>query len=881
MMSWFRRLRNRWRESDLTREFDEELMFHLASRTESNVRRGMPPDEAALEARRHLGNLTRAREDMRDVRVLSWLDGLAGDLRHGVRVFARHPILTGLVVVTLSLGIGANAAIFSVFEAVMLRPLPYPAAERLVLLLDQRRDDRGLTSPTIPELMDVRASSRSLDGVTFFDTRDFQIIGSDEPQRVIGARIEATFLSLLGVRPQLGRTFDEEDLRSGNTAIVLLGNALWRRNFGSDPAVVGRTVNINGSAHEIVGVLPETFSFGYLSSASVDLYVPYPASPEYMSRTGQFANVRRVNALARLAPGVSLETASLELERIAGSMALAHPDLYGPSAPGVEPGFTIAAKPLRDALTQNSRPVLLMLVGAVALVLLIACVNTAQFLLAQAIEREPEVAVRSALGARRGRLIRQFVSEALLLAGAGGLLGLVQALWLMRVLRGLVPRGTALVGQIELDGRVVLFLLAVTILTALACALVPALRFSQPNLATRLDTRGAGRSRGRLRHTFIAIEVAMSVVLLASAGLLLRSLHELQRAQGGFSADRVTIMRIRGIGGGPPLGDMYARYLAQVAQVSGIDAVGLANGVLPGSPSVSFAIVGDGSDQAARTRQQASYQIVSGGYFRALGIPLEAGRLFTDDDAVGRLSVAIVNREMAQRFWRDGNPIGSQIRAGEGPRAATMTIVGVVGNVRPVFQIGDVPQLYVSYRQQSDPNMAFVVRTAPGLDTPIAAIKQAIWSVDSRQAVFGIDRLESLLSEATARQRAIATLIGGFSALALAMSISGIYTVITYLVSRRVKEIAVRRAIGASSGDVMWSLASSTLRWSIAGLAAGVLGAFASSRVLHAAVAGVIPLDATLMAGLTTAYVAVVVLAVAAAARGALRIDPAAALRGD
>ena len=880
-MSWFSRLRNRWREDDLAREFDDELRFHIASRTEANVRRGMSPDEAALEARRHLGNLTRTREEMRDVRVLTWLDGLAGDLRHGVRVFARHRVLTGLVVVTLSLGIGANAAVFSVFEAVMLRPLPYPAADRLVLLLDQRRDVRGLTSPTIPELMDVRGSSRTLDGVTFFDTRDFQIVGSDEPQRVIGARIESTFLPLLGVRPELGRTFAEEDLRNGNTAIVLLGNGLWRRNFGSDPAVIGRTVNLNGTSHEIIGVLPEGFSFGYLSSASVDLYVPYPSSSDYMSRAGQFANVRRVNALARLAPGVALESAALELDGIARSLALTHPDLYGPATPGADPGFTIAATPLREALTQNSRPVLLMLLGAVVLVLLIACVNTAQFLLAQALDREPEVAVRSALGAGRGRLIRQFVSEALLLAGAAGLMGLVQALWLMRVLRGLVPRGTALVGRIELDGRVMLFLISVTIGTALACALVPALRFSQPNLASRLETRGAGRSRGRLRHAFIAIEVAMSVVLLASAGLLLRSLHELPRAQGGFSSDRVTVLRIRGIGGGPPLGDMYARYLAQVAQVSGIDAVGATNAVLPGRPSVSFTIAGDASDQAARTRQQASYQIVSGGYFRALGITLEAGRLFTDEDAAGRPPVAIVNREMAQRFWPDGNPIGAQIGAGEGPRAATMTIIGVVGNVRPLFQIGDVPQIYVSYRQQSEPNMAFVVRATPGFDPSIAAIKQAIWSVDSRQAVFGIDRLESLLSEATASQRAIASLIGGFSALALAMSISGIYTVITYLVSRRVKEIAVRRAIGASSGDVMWSLASSTLRWSIAGLTVGVVGAVASSRALRAAVAGVLPLDATLMAVLTTAYVIVVVVAVAAAARGALRIDPAAALRGD
>ena len=538
-------------------------------------------------------------------------------------------------------------------------------------------------------------------------------------------------------------------------------------------------------------------------------------------------------------------------------------------------------QPLRESLTRNSRPVLLMLLGAVVLILLIACVNTAQFLLAQAIEREPEVAVRSALGAGRARLIRQFVSEALLLVGAGGLLGLVQSIWLTSALRALVPRGTPLVGGIGLDARVVLFLFAITILTAIGCALVPALRFSDAGVAQRLANRSGGTRRGWLRLLLIAVEVAMSVVLLMGAGLLLRSLMHLQREQGGFTSEHVSVLRIRGIGGGGGLGDTYARYLTQIANLNGVAAAGMASAVFPGRPGSGFTLAGEPDDGAARRRQMASYQIVSAGYFAALGIPLEAGRLFNDDDTGARPPVAIVNREMAQQFWKSGSPIGRQIRAGDGPRARTMTIIGIVGNVRPPFQMGDVPQLYVSYLQQGEPNMALVIRTAPQTPLPLAAIKQAIWSFDSRQAVFGVTTVEQQLAQAMAGQRAITALTGGFAVLALVISLSGLYTVVTYLVSRRFKEIAVRRAVGATAIDVVRSLVEPTLRWAAAGLMAGAAAGVGGGRAMTAAVTVVTPVDAALTATVVGIYLLVVLVVLGAVSRSALRIDPAAALRAD
>jgi putative ABC transport system permease protein len=458
-------------------------------------------------------------------------------------------------------------------------------------------------------------------------------------------------------------------------------------------------------------------------------------------------------------------------------------------------------------------------------------------------------------------------------------LALAQAAWLVRTLSTLVPRGTLVVGRVGIDGSALLFLLATTIAAAVACAVIPALRLSRIDVAGRLGSRGTTGTRGRLRHVLVAGEVGISVILLAGAGLLLQSVRELQRAQGGFSTERVHVMRIRGFSQGP--GDVYGRYLERMATVPGVERVSAASSALPGRPSVAFSVVGAAPPSASLRRQVTSYQMVSGAYFSTMGIPLEAGRSFTTDDVTGKPPVAIVNRALAERFFDGGSALGRQIRAGDGPRDATMTIVGVVGNVRPPFATGDDPQLYVPYTQQGEPNMALIVKTTPGTPLPIAQLKQAIWSVEPRQAVFGVGSLDEQLAVATSSQRAIAVLLGGFAILALTISLSGIYTVVSYLVSRRFKEIAVRRAIGAGAGDVVRSLAGPTLRWTIAGLIAGAAGAAGGSRLLRAAVTGVLPLELPLMTAILAAYFLVVALVVAVAARGALRIDPVAALRAE
>ena len=875
-MALLRRFLNRWRERSLAGEFDEEIAFHLEQRTERNRRAGMDDAAARAEARRHFGNLTLAREGMREARVLGWIDRFAGDLRHGARVFLRQPLRTGIAVVTLSLAIGANTAIFSVLNAVLFRPFPFPAADRIVLVVERLRSGGG-TSPTIPEIIDLRARSRTLEAITFFDTRDFQVEGGPEPLRVSGARVDPGFLAMVGARPAHGRLFTDVDSAERSPAVLLLSDGFWRRHFAADAGVVGRSLIVNGAAYTVAGVLAADFSLRFLSGEP-EIYVPYPLTPAYSLRTGEFANVRRVQTIGRIAPGVSRSAVTAELETMAAGLATEYPQLYADF--GGAANFVIDVEPLRDAISASTRPYLLLLFGAVALVLLVGCVNAAQFLLSHAIEREPEVALRSALGAGRSRLVSQFLSETLAFVLAAAALGVLQAVWLVQALRAMLP-SMLMVGEIELDAPVVAFAGTVALATTLLCGTLPAWRFSRTRLRASLEKRGLAARRGRAGQVLVAVQVALSVVLLVQAGLLMRTLQMFQEAQSGFSADTITSMRLRGMSAGPALGTLYARFLERIAETPGVAAAAIASSPLPGRfASTPFSIPGAVDDPATRARQRVSSVIVSPEYFSVLGIPLREGRTFSATDTATATPVALVNEELARQGWRGDSPLGRQIRAGAGPRDATMTIVGVVGNVRTIGQTDDVPQLYVSYLQQPEPNM-FVLARPFGASLPIDGIKRAIWSVEPRQALFDIAPLDDLLSRWMEGGRVLATLLNGLSALAIAMSMAGVFAVVSYLTSRRHKEIALRRAIGAERSDVLWLLSGPTCRWTLAGLVIGVGGAVLVSRTLRAVVAGLVDLEVSVIAITCGLYLVVVVAAMVWPVARALRVDPATALRAE
>ena len=804
---------------------------------------------------------------------MPWPDRFLSDVRYGVRVFSRQRLRTVIALLTLSLAIGANTAIFSVLNAVMFRPFPFPAADRAVLVVERLRSGGG-TSPTIPEILDLRARSRTLEAVTFFDTRDFQVDGGLEPVRVLGARVDPGLLPFVGARPAHGRLLTDADSADAGAAVLLLGDGLWRRNFGADPTVVGRPFIVNGVAHTIVGVLSPDFTLSFISGEP-EIYVPYPLTPTYTQRTAEFANVRRVMTLGRIAPGVSRDVVSAELETIAAALAAEHPALYADF--GGAANFVIDVEPLRESITYSSRTSLLLLAGAVGLVLIIGCVNAGQFLLTQAIEREPEVAVRSALGASRGRLITQFLSETLALSFAAGAFGVLQAMWLVPALRSLLP--VLMVGRIELDLVALAFTGVVTLATTLLCGLVPAFRFSRARLTASFDTRAAIGRRGRARHILVAVQVALSLVLLIQAALLVRTLQAFYRAQSGFSADGVTAMRIRGMGAGNVLGTTYAQFLERVPAASGAVAA-MSSSPLPGWPGTAFSIVGRAEDAAARSRQTVSYQIVSPEYFSVLRIPLRDGRTFAATDTAAAPPVAIVNEELVRRYFAGTSPIGQQIRAGAGPREATMTVIGVVGNVKSVGQRDDVAQLYVSFLQQAEPDMFVLVRSTAA-PVSIDAVKRAIWSVEPRQAVFGIRAFDEMVSQSVQRGRVITILITSLAALAVAMSMAGVFAVVSYLTSRRQKEIALRRAIGAQRGDVLWLLSGQTFRWTLAGLAAGIGGAVLAGGALRATVAGLADLDAAIVAYTCAGYLVVAAAAMLIPAARALRVDPATALRSE
>lgn len=877
-MSMLRRFLNRWRERTLASEFEDEIEFHLEQRVARNVREGMDPAAARTEARRHFGNIPLAREDMRKARVTSWIDDFAFDLRCAARMFGRQPVLAGIAVLTLSLGIGANAAIYSVLNALIFRPFAFPEAGRTVMITE-RLGTGNISSPTIPEILDLRARTRSLEGVTFFDTRDAQISGGTEPARVLAARVDPAFLPMLGARPAHGRLFTDADSAEGSTPVVLLSDGMWRRNFGAAPDVVGRTIVVNGESQLIAGILPEEFTLSFLSAEPIEIYLPYPLIPLYTLRSGEFANVRRVVTLARIKSGVSLDAVTSDLSSVAAGLVTEHPHLYTDSA-GTR-RFSMDVRPLREVVGEAGRPTFYLLFGAVFVVLLIACVNAAQFLLSHAIDREPEVALRSALGAGRARLVRQFLTETLVLAGSAAGLGVLQATWLLEVVRSQLPP-MLMVGSINLDVPVFGFIAAAALCTTVLCGLVPSLRFSRPQLSPglRLDTRSGSSPRSRARHVLVAIEVALSVVLLLQAALLIRTLSVLNRSQTGFSADSVLAMRIRGMApAGQSLGIVYEQYVNAIAQVPGVVGAAISSSVLPGRPGTPFSAFGSSQSEATRSAQAASYQIVSPAYFSVLGIPLRRGRTFAATDTATTTPVAVINEELADELWPGEDPLGRRLRSGIGPREATMTIIGVVGNVRSMLQSADVPQIYVSYRQQSEPNMLVLVRPAAGTATPIDAIKRAIWTVEPQQAVFNVRPVEDILAQSVQRHRIVASILGSFAALASVMSIAGVFAVISSLVSRRVKEIAVRRAIGAQSTDVLRLLAGPTLASASVGCLAGAGIAQFVTSVVRAAVPGVLPLDAFTFAVTGAGFLCVVTLATILPGIRALRVDPAAALR--
>jgi predicted permease len=810
------------------------------------------------------------------------MESLLQDLRYGARMLWKQPSFTLIAVLTLALGIGANTTIFSVVNAMWLRSLPYPEADQLTLVWRRNTkggDDSYLTSGNY---LDLLRQNQSFAQMAVISDHDFSLTGRGEPERLQGQSVSASFFRLLKVAPSLGRDFTEADDRIGVARVVILSHGLWQRRFGGKADVIGQTLTLNELSYTVVGVMPPGF---IVPEGNAELWTPIAFSAEAANDRGSFY----LSALARLKPGVTLATAQSEADVIARNLEQAYPKS------NTDLGFSIVS--LQGFMVRDFRQALWILLGAVAFILLIACVNVANLLLARAAAREKELAVRAALGAARWRLIRRLLAESALLAFCGGALGLLLAVWGIQALRFISPTGSnaiARLSEVNLDWRVLGFTLGIACLTGVIFGLAPALQLSKPDLHHTLKEGGRGSSSAagqRLRGILVVAEVALSLVLLVGAGLLIRSFIHLQNVDPGFQTERLLTMNIvmsqaraRDL---TSITNFYQQVVERAQALPGVEAASVAT-VAPivTSGRRSTITIEDKPDPPPGVSQVANYRVVSPDYFRTLGMPLLQGRPLSAQDNPQTPAVVVINRVMARRYWGDEDPVGKRFKIGV--RASNdpwLTVVGVVGDVRQAgLNSESLPELYTPFTQEHQrwvrPRVLSVRTTGDPLRL-VAAVKNQIWAVNRDQPINDVRTMEEIVNHWLAPRRFNLLLLGAFGALALALASAGIYGVISYAVSQRTREIGVRVALGAQSRDILKLIVGQGIGLTLGGVVIGLLISFALTRWMESLLFGVSTTDTLTFAGVAFLLTFVAMLACYVPARRATKVDPMAVLRSE
>ncbi|HEX8702731.1 MAG TPA: ABC transporter permease [Myxococcaceae bacterium] len=865
----------------LEQDVDEELRFHLELSVERLVKSGMAPEAAREEALRRFGDVTHYREQcveqsrQREQAMgrARWWGALVQDVRYGVRGLLRTPGFTLVAVLTLALGIGANTAIFGVVRGVLLRDLPYPEPERLVRLWQQAPENpKGHFS--VPDFEDWRTQSQSLEaaGAFFFaeGRTGVDLVGDGEPQHVSSAFVTDGFFQTLGRAPQLGRALEEQDQVPGQGHVVVLSHGMWQRRFGGSPDVLGRTLTLDGRPATVVGIMPRGFDF---PSPAVEAWLPV-AFLTQQEVPWQVRASRWMMGVGRLKSGVTVDSARSELGGLARALETEYPNSNARFG-----GATVV--PLHESMVGEVKTSLLVLLGAVAFILLIACANLANLLLARGMVRQQELAVRSALGASPGRLTRQLLTESLLLSLAGGALGLVVAVLgaegLVHLASGKLPRAS----EVQLDGTVLAFTLGLSALTGVLFGLVPAIRARAPSLQPLLKgaSPGQGPAGGRrLRNGLVVAEVALAVVLASGAGLAARSLSHLMSTDMGFDPKGIAVVSFSmSSSHDEDRHAYYLRLLEAVRAIPGVESAGAAK-TLPGQSDVEMLrlTVPGKPDELVR----ANVLHISRDYFRTLRIPVKSGREFTDDDRGGKNAryVVVVNEAFVRRYGLVGDPIDQTLTLWDTP----MTIVGVVGDTRQAGPSEPAePMIYLHTLQIPRSGVNLMVR---GRGDPLrvaADVQKAVWSVDPNQTISRVTTLEHQMSEVVARPRLLAVLMGLFAALGLLLGAVGIYGVLAYSVSQRRREIGVRLALGATPQDVLRMVMGGGLRLVGAGVALGLAGALALTRLMDSVLYGVRPHDPATFASVVVGLLCVAVIASWLPARRATRVPPAVTLRAE
>ena len=795
---------------------------------------------------------------------------LLQDVRYGLRVLTKNPAFTAAAVLTLALGVGANVAIFSLFNGLLLRPLPYPESERLVRLWD-RNESAGLPyfSVSIPNFFAWREQSRSFEALGAYREDGFNLLSNHEPVRVDGARATADLFEVLGVPPLLGRTFSTDEDSPGGDKVVLLTHGLWQRLFGGDPGALGSETMLDGALHTVIGIMPADFQFP--QQPDVELIVPYALYLDERARGAHFLRV-----LGRLERGVTPEQAQTEMEAIAGRLEQESPD--------INKGWTVVLLPLLEATVGSLEKAVMMLLGAVAIVLLIACANIANLLLARSMEREREMAVRVALGAGRAQIVRQLLTESVLLALLGGGIGVLIAAWGLDAFSALglsaVPRPDA----IRMDGRVLGFALLVSVSAGALFGLLPALHVARGDLQDSLRGRTGmrGASRIRLRGLLVVSEVALAVTLVIGAGLLLRSFANVLQVEPGFDPTNVLAMEMTPLQSKYPEPQqrirLYQQTIERLETLPGVQAAGAVHRLpLTGNSAIPTFVEGRPAPPPDEV-PSVNYRAVSPGYFDTLQIPLIRGRLFTGEEGWETGGVVLINQAMAKNYWPSEDPLGARLGpSAEGP---WLEVIGVVGDVRESSLDTDAEiAMYLPYLQAPVPTMTLLVRTEADPLSYVGAVRAKVKEIDSAQAVSSFMTLDDFLSNVMGRRRFDASLLSLFASLALILAAVGIYGLLSYSVSQRTRELGIRMAIGAPRGQLLRLVLGQGMVMVMVGLGLGLVAGALCSRLLGSFLFGVTGTDPVTLSASAALLVAVSLLACYLPARRATRVDPVVALR--
>jgi len=878
-----RRIARIWGRDREASELDEEMRLHVELRARQLGSLG--------EARKRFGNLAAIEDASAGVWGWNWLERLVQDIRHAFRSLRKAPGFTAIAVATLGLGLGMNTAVYSLVNGVMLRPLPYTNADRLVSVWEeQTREepesfsssgaplggaaaDRKRTTLSVANVADYRRAA-GIEDLATFDLRPMNLVGIGTPERIQGEAVTANFFDLLGVKPALGRSFTTEEDREGAPHVVVLTYDFWQRRLGGDTDVLARSIVLDEQRYQVIGVLPS----GFRSPFQLTLILPDPVEfyvPAAYPRTELAARGDHdVNGIARLGPGVTVRSAQHQLDAISHNL--------GRQYPQTNLNMRASIAPLRDDLVRNVRESLWALMGAAGLIVLITCVNVANLLLARAIGRQHESSVRMALGAGRGGLIRQYLTESLVLAASGCALGLALGTALMRVLVALAPADTPRIDEVSMDWRVFAMAAAVATLTGLIFGLVPAWQASRARASGALATsaRSTGvRGQARWRAMLTSAEVALSLILLVSAGLLLHSFVRLMGVDLGFQPERVLAMNVNLPDARYKDADARLRFFQElerrVSALAGVRRMAYANRMpMRGAWKSSI-----GFDAAAQERAMSAFQAVSPGYFEALGIRLERGRLLTPEDRKGQPYRAVVNRAFAQTFFQGADPVGRTFRHED----QWVTIVGMVNNIRRGGKAAEIePQVYLPAAQTDfyPVKLADVAVRTEGDPRRLAnAIQREVWSIDKDQPVTNVRTLEEIISRSAAERRFQLVLLGAFAAVAVLLATVGIFGVLSYIVNQRTNEMGIRMALGATPLRIVTLVARQAGGWIAAGIAAGLAGAYGLTRFLDSLLFHVGRHDAWAYGGAAVLMLVVGLAAALAPARRGARVDPMRALR--